>query len=282
MRFEMTFPLICIFSAVALTNVSAAEPSKPIGDCSREYADRKQSLEAARVSASDFFHQCWWHTRPGKLTSVAIASPAQTATATISPASAQHHARPMLLRVGTSTSLSHHHSRTARLELRRTKGTRHPAFYNFALRARNERRVAERHFRPAGAEASRIALRSKRLLLVMTASPHRRLASLGNRVAIQRKPDVGGPITTPASRTVSLPPDTREGRQAWIGAMTASGPRKAPAVIIGSLTYTAVKGSSLHCWDQDVLFTKSGARSALVCDGKTELGAQKTWFESYK
>ena len=125
--------------------------------------------------------------------------------------------------------------------------------------------------------ARRLIIKKERLAALSRRNSERRERYALSR--LNRKPEETSVIKAP----IDIPANAVDGRRSWIGTNTGSGPTKIPAVMIGDLQSTAVKGMALHCWGQNVLYLSGKARwqQSLVCDNKTEAGAQKIWFEQY-
>ena len=272
-----------VYAGICLcgSSVLAGEPSKPIRECAREYVAREQRLKLAGVSAASFFHECWWHSRPGEPTDIAsLVRPADNAATTMETKSTlrgETHKRPQLARA------------------HRNGGGLRAALYAAAIKGRPwHRREAYLPYWMRRSKKARVMLARRRQDLlsirheIETADRRQarglKLAERRVRYAIKREgfAPIDKPITS--ERSALIPPNAIDGRRAWIGAKTEAGSMKIHAVIVGPLETRAIKGSFLHCWDQNVLFLRRQAHwaSSLVCDGKTEPGIQEIWFEEYE
>ena len=214
MRYKITVPLLCLFLIGAPTIVLADEPSKPISECAKEYESRKRSLESARVSASAFFHECWWHTRSGRLTVLSRDPPHKSVTASIPDAVPEHSVRPApRARIATTSMAAPR--RAFKIDRHHDGDLLGPTVY--ALRARRIQRLAR--MRSARYAESHSALRRKYSLVMRLDTRRRRLAGLSVRSPVRSKTE-GVDMSTRQSASIvsSLPPNTRQGREAWIGA----------------------------------------------------------------
>ncbi len=54
--------------------IAATRPTKSVQDCNDELRDKAAAIAEAGMSASAFFHACWWHSEPGKPTPI-VADP---------------------------------------------------------------------------------------------------------------------------------------------------------------------------------------------------------------
>lgn len=142
-----------------------------------------------------------------------------------------------------------------------------------ALKRREQTRLANTE----GDHISRTSLFRKR----QVADRSRAVAAGRNSriAATERSPDRDVQRQDRQAIPAGLPQGTRLGEQAWIA---SAGTRPHLAVIVGHLSQDATKGSSLHCWGQQVLYSQ-GSRwgEATVCDGSAVAGAPNTWFVGY-
>ncbi len=263
----------------------AAEPTKPIQECDREFKTRETALHAQGVSAAKFFHECWWHSRAGQTTD-------------LSP----DDARVRESRIQHEPPTGGPHREAGVVAQRSTNARKHMASIEERRSRRHEARLQRRQERLVAMRARRLTLvaearRSspKRIAVANSRLPARnheaKIARLAytsrrdhaTREAFALRRERRERVEEAAIDPSLIPANAVEGRRSWIGASTPSGPTTAPAVLIGPLSKNALKGSALHCWDQNVLYLSGTAhwKTSLVCDSKTQVGAQKIWFEQY-
>ena len=272
----------------------AAEPTKSIHECGQEYGAREKALRKEGFSAASFFHECWWHSHPGQLTEMPP-QPAEPQNDRPIPAKAEEPIpsppqngdkqrrevrapAKIVKRVAASSSPKAGRKsgiRLARAALRRERMrlealARIESIRRSRIASKDDTRA---RFRSADLEAG--TTRRRKFAMSRYAEPRELLPA----------PATGEAPRRAAIRRASyvIPSNAVDGRRAWIGADTATGPTKVDAVVLGPLQTDAKHGTALHCWDQNVLFLDHQARwsVSLVCDGKTQVGGQKIWFEKY-
>ena len=263
----------------------AAEPTKPIQQCEAEFQARKASLLSKGVSASSFFHECWWHSRVGQPTEM----PSDGARDRITRIQGD----PQAARVRTAGRGNVRppiggHDHVARLDERhaRRREARLQRRVNHLLATRSRhlvltaeaRRVEGKRLRVADARKYAALEKARDKRLAFAAS---RVAERRERFALRREQGRGNESRAIADTSADIPAGALAGRRSWIGTPTISGKVKVPAVMVGSLRTAAVKGTALHCWDQNVLYLSGTAhwQQSLVCDDKTASSAQNVWFE---
>ena len=288
MRLRHCVGIIAFHSAVCLTcsRSFAIEPTKPIQECEQEFQTREASLRSEGITAASFFHECWWHSRQGHLTDISSGAaqdraqrvqrdPGADRLWTQSKATAQSATGDQ--RQSASFIDRRAKKREARLQRRMSRIIAARA-QRLVLAARARHQEGKRvSVADAREKARRLIIREERLAAFSRRNAERRERYALNR--LNRKP--AEPSIIKAS--IDIPVNAVDGRRSWIGTNTGTGPTKIPAVLIGDLQSTAVKGTLLHCWDQKVLYLAGRARwqQSLVCDNKAEAGAQKIWFEQY-
>ena len=265
----------------------AAEPSKPIQECEQEFRSREVSLRSEGISAASFFHECWWHSRRGHPTEISSDGARDRVQRVQQDADATR-----LWTAGTATAQAStgDHRRSASLIDRREKRreARLQRRVNRIIAARAQRLVLAAHSRHEGRRAivaearekgQRLRIREEGLAVLS-----RRNAKLRERYALDRLVREKPAAKQIIEASAAVPANAVDGRRSWIGTNTVDGSRKIHAVVIGALQTTAVKGTALHCWDQNVLFLNGQERwqQALVCDNKIEASAQNVWFEQYE
>ena len=285
MRLRHCVGIIAFHSAVYLTcsRSFAIEPTKPIQECEQEFQAREASLRSEGITAASFFHECWWHSRQGHPTDISSGAakdraqrvqrdPGADRLWTQSKATAQ--SATGYQRISASLIDRRAKRREARLQRRMNRIIAARAQLVLAARARHQegKRVSVADAREI---ARRLIIKKERLAALSRRNSERR-----ERYALSRS-NRRPAETSVVKASIDIPANAVDGRRSWIG--TDTGPVKIPAVLIGDLQSTAVKGMALHCWGQNVLYLSGKARwqQSLVCDNKTEAGAQKIWFEQY-
>ena len=266
------------------SQVYAVEPTKPIQECEQEFLTRASSLRAEGITAASFFHECWWHSHKGHPTDLSSSGaqdrqqrvehdPGADRLWTERKATVQTSTR------GRTRSASFIDQRLKRREARLQRRMNRiiaARAQKLVLAARTRHQESKR-FSVADARERRGRIREERLAAVSRRDAERRERYASSRSA--RKPA----DTSAIEASAEIPSNAVDGRRSWIGLNTDTGPKKIPAVMIGELQSTAIKGTVLHCWDQNVLYLAGKARwqQSVVCDNKTEAGAQRIWFEQY-
>lgn len=296
------------FSAFAFAGCNAAqaaEPTKPIQECVGEYNAREASLHAAGISAANFFHECWWHSRAGQQTKIASNGAAQSNSRVKGDAQAdqlQRQATPpkkqeRLLAKGSSRHPVRRMARADDLHLKRgvaAADIRQPT-WRAARFHDHPKRIVARYVRHPIHLAQVRHLSAKRIALAAMRRPFNhaghRLALLSQSKAARReryarrRDQYEEENMNEANAIFAMAPPAYGvvGRRSWIGVETSAGPINRQAVLIGSLRRFAIRGAALHCWDQNVLYLAKGARvsAGLVCEGNSGLNDQPVWFDQY-
>ena len=274
MRHDISLPFGSLLAVLVLStgSANAAAGGKTPRECNSELYARLAAIQAAGETASQFVHDCWYHSQAGRPTALAHPTPAASreAAETHMPAAGPHrraelHPEPRLrIALGRRAIRSHRIAEARRVEKeqRRLARVARAARVRLALEVAGER-SAEPHARTARLatlRAARMAVRRQARETRVAATPLKQ----ARRVASNWTSDTLGAVA-------ELGPTAREGQRMWVRVVAAGEVHIKPAVAVGSLSDRVAGGGALNCWGQPVMFVgRAGNRWSreMVCDGK--------------